>query len=141
MDCRPSFFSSLCRRRPTLVLKKTSIPLLIPLFVCLFVCLFVSDKPSTQLTDTVVYSWIGHHTEVVCEAHGSPSPTLLWSRNGTVNESRVSETEVKSTLMITPANRTDFGLYTCTAQNLLGITFVYITVKELGKIHSFELNI
>ena len=79
-----------------------------------------------------IKSWINHETEVTCEAAGFPLPEIIWSRHGTVTSSVQQHSRI-STLKFTPTQANDFGVYECTAKNLLGLTKASVTVKQLGE--------
>ena len=57
-----------------------------------------------------------------CNASGNPTPTISWTRNGSlVNTStRISFSDGNKTLTITNVNRTDSGEYRCVARNRVG---------------------
>ena len=73
-------------------------------------------------------------TTIICEAFGYPPPTVLWIRiDGNLSD-RVSVSDSVSTasgygnvtrvsvnLTITNASREDTGVYTCSANNSIGI--------------------
>ena len=69
------------------------------------------------------------NVEIICEGHGSPIPHLSWYRNNSylVNDDNYKITEeikymdddtiVQNILVIKLIKYSDFGIYTCVAQN------------------------
>lgn len=57
-----------------------------------------------------------------CNAIGNPTPTISWTRNGSlVNTSAmISFSDDNKTLTITNVTRTDSGQYRCVARNRVG---------------------
>ena len=92
----------------------------------------LSDKPEIiEGPQADIMSWMNHKTEITCKAEGTPIPEITWSRNGTV----VSSTQFRgrvSTLMFTPQEAEDFGVYVCMANNVLGTASRNVTVQLLG---------
>ena len=81
---------------------------------------------------------------ITCEAFGYPPPTVIWNRINGILSDRVSVsdsvsvptgygdvTSVSVNLTITNASREDTGVYTCSANNTVGINdeIVNITVQ------------
>ena len=96
----------------------------------------------TQFESMIVTE--GSTTMVVCEAIGYPPPTILWNTVDGILSDRVSVsdsvsvpteyrnvTRVIVNLTITNAYREDTGVYTCSANNSIGIdsSNVSITVQ------------
>ena len=83
------------------------------------------------LNNTVIIE--GHASTITCEAIGYPPPTIVWNRiDGNLSD-RVSVsdsvsvptgngnvTRVSVNLTITNAYREDTGVYTCSANNIVG---------------------
>ena len=75
----------------------------------------------------------GDNINFTCEATGSPTPTVIWSRtNGDIvsmsNNATTRSGSVFANLIITNASREDTGVYTCTANNSLGIDSINVRI-------------
>ena len=75
----------------------------------------------------------GDNINFTCEVTGSPIPTVIWSRtNGDIvsmsNNTTTRSGSVFANLIITNASREDTGVYTCTANNSLGIDSINVKI-------------
>ena len=79
----------------------------------------------------------GDNITITCESIGNPLPTVIWSRTngarviaGNYTESQ-NVSKVSRNLTITNVSREDTGVYTCSANNSVGIVSsnVSITVQ------------
>ena len=75
-----------------------------------------------------VKSWVGHKTSLKCKViyRGKTAPTFQWyrtSRNALTEG--ITSSSNTSVLRLHPANKTDFGEYTCKAET----TTVTVTQK------------
>ena len=79
--------------------------------------------------------------DLVCRARGWPAPTMIWSRHAAslsdaskyhITEHRDGELRHVSTLNISSIKQDDLGIYSCTAQNVMGVnsTDFNLTVKS-----------
>ncbi|XP_041372473.1 fasciclin-2-like isoform X3 [Gigantopelta aegis] len=110
--------------------------------------LIVEFKPHfTNTPYSETFGWANHVTEIKCVADGAPEPTISWSHNGQVLDSKfVNDTysqsiergvrQLRSTLTvkITLGNRDFiFGVYICKATNIHGTTPYEIALSEAGE--------
>ena len=85
----------------------------------------------SPLNNTIIIE--GNTTTITCEALGYPPPIILWNRIDGILSDRVSVsdsvsiptgngnvTRVSVNLTITNAYREDTGVYTCSANNIIG---------------------
>ena len=105
----------------------------------------ISELPS------VVGANVGYSANIVCSASGIPTPSIFWTKDGTVVAASmistipVNSTYIQSTLTIQSASTTDHGQYTCTASNQLanGIvtqstTFTFVTGRKCDSYKMFH---
>ncbi len=84
----------------------------------------------------------GMNLELVCSGTGAPPPDLSWSVDGrSFNEADDRVTMTGGTLMISNVNKSDSGLYYCSAQSSAGMvaTSVRVQVLELMSLLSSEV--
>ena len=64
----------------------------------------------------------GENATFTCDTSGNPSPTLLWTKDGSVVNltSRISLSLDNTLLVITNVNRGDSGQYICVSANDVG---------------------
>ncbi|XP_076264967.1 limbic system-associated membrane protein-like [Rhynchophorus ferrugineus] len=88
--------------------------------------LHVLYPPEISVEDPVVHSAEGYEAQLVCIVHGENQPEVLWYRDTMqldTTETRIMESRgSRHTLVIRKVHRTDFGNYTCVADNQLGKT-------------------
>ena len=75
----------------------------------------------------------GDNINFTCEARGSPTPTVIWSRTNDdivsmSNNATTRSGSVFANLLITNVSREDTGVYTCTANNSLGIDSINVRI-------------
>ena len=101
------------------------------LLILLFFMIYPVRATIHPLNNTIVRE--GDTTTITCEALGYPPPTIVWNRiDGNLSD-RVSVsdsvsvptgngnvTRVSVNLTITNAYREDTGVYTCSANNIVG---------------------
>ncbi|XP_072421818.1 hemicentin-1-like isoform X1 [Chiloscyllium punctatum] len=93
------------------------------------VTLMLQSAPvfTVEPLDTVVS--VGDRVLLYCQAAGEPSPTVEWTKNGhPIRENGRLVVLQNSTLQILSAVKEDTGEYECVARNLMGSSFVGITV-------------
>lgn len=88
--------------------------------------LHVLYPPEISVESPVVHSAEGFEAQLVCIVHGESQPEVLWYRDTMqldTTERRIMESRgSRHTLVIRKVNRSDFGNYTCVADNQLGKT-------------------
>ncbi|XP_053317458.1 leucine-rich repeat, immunoglobulin-like domain and transmembrane domain-containing protein 3 [Spea bombifrons] len=95
-------------------------------------------KPSVMTSATKITSPLGSNVLLRCDATGSPTPQLLWSRtnntasNYTVIQESPSDGVRWSILSMNGISYRDAGEYRCNAKNLAGMAEASITVIVLG---------
>ena len=103
----------------------------------------MTDRPQISSSENE-YASKGSTANVECKVRSVPLPEeVTWIRNNEVIDFATSEhysfSEVKkpdgviNTLHIQSAGSGDFGLYTCTVVNSIGIDFLAITLIEKGQ--------
>uniref|UniRef100_A0A8C5M1F7 Leucine rich repeat, Ig-like and transmembrane domains 3 n=1 Tax=Leptobrachium leishanense TaxID=445787 RepID=A0A8C5M1F7_9ANUR len=95
-------------------------------------------KPSVMTSATKITSPLGSNVLLRCDATGSPTPQLSWSRtnntaaNYTVIQESPSDGVRWSILSMNGISYKDAGEYRCKAKNLAGIAEASITVIVVG---------
>ena len=78
--------------------------------------------------------WIGQELHLTCETNGKPSPVVRWSRNGIlIMRDNAIPAHGRSVLNWTLQSATDFGIYTCEAENTQGKDSWNFTVNQKGR--------
>ena len=73
----------------------------------------------------------GDNLQLTCEATGQPEPNITWTKGKPGNQGNTVVVQEGKVLTITNINRTDAGIFTCTAYNGFGRTesqAVYVNV-------------
>lgn len=90
------------------------------------IVLHVLYPPEISVERPVVHSAEGFEAQLVCIVHGESQPEVLWYRDTMqldTTERRIMESRgSRHTLVIRKVHRSDFGNYTCVADNQLGKT-------------------
>ncbi|XP_066255817.1 limbic system-associated membrane protein-like [Euwallacea similis] len=106
------------------------------------VVLHVLYPPEISVENPVVHSAEGLEAQLVCIVHGENQPEVLWYRDTMqldTTERRIMESRgSKYTLVIRKVHRTDFGNYTCVADNQLGKTRKSIQLTGKPKAVTFK---
>ncbi|XP_069832913.1 leucine-rich repeat, immunoglobulin-like domain and transmembrane domain-containing protein 3 [Dendropsophus ebraccatus] len=95
-------------------------------------------KPSVMTSATKITSPLGSNVLLRCDATGSPTPQLIWSRtnNSASNYTVIQESPADgvrwSILSMNGISYKDAGEYRCKAKNLAGISEASITVLVVG---------
>ncbi|XP_063910469.1 limbic system-associated membrane protein isoform X2 [Zophobas morio] len=88
--------------------------------------LHVLYPPEIAVEKPIVHSGEGKEAQLVCIVHGESQPEVLWYRDTMqldTTERRIMESRgSRHTLVIRKVHRSDFGNYTCVADNQLGKT-------------------
>lgn len=104
--------------------------------------LHVLFAPEISVERPVFHSGEGVEAQLVCIVHGNRSPEVLWYRDTMqldTTERRIMETRgSRHTLIIRKVHKSDFGNYTCVADNPLGKAKK--TVQLTGKPKSAIFN-
>ena len=87
---------------------------------------FITKPPSSV---TVIEK---QNVTLPCRAAGFPQPVITWYKNGQLKEDE-KRTFKKSNLEIKGIKFDDRGIYTCTAENLLGRVELMVNVTVKGK--------
>lgn len=90
------------------------------------IVLHVLYPPEISVESPIVHSAEGFEAQLVCIVHGESQPEVLWYRDTMqldTTERRIMESRgSRHTLFIRKVHRSDFGNYTCVADNQLGKT-------------------
>ncbi|XP_075205476.1 leucine-rich repeat, immunoglobulin-like domain and transmembrane domain-containing protein 3 [Anomaloglossus baeobatrachus] len=101
-------------------------------------------KPSVMTSATKITSPLGSNVLLRCDATGSPTPQLIWSRtnNSAANYTVIQESPADgvrwSILSMNGISYKDAGEYRCKAKNLAGISEASITVLVVGVVTTTE---
>ena len=87
---------------------------------------FITKPPSSV---TVIEK---QNVTLPCRAAGCPQPVITWYKNGQLKEDEKRKFK-KSNLVIKGITFEDRGIYTCTAENLLGRVELMVNVTVKGK--------
>ncbi|KAM9328902.1 leucine-rich repeat, immunoglobulin-like domain and transmembrane domain-containing protein 3 [Gastrophryne carolinensis] len=102
-------------------------------------------KPSVMTSATKITSPLGSNVLLRCDATGSPTPQLIWSKvdntaaNYTVIQESPSDGVRWSILSMNGISYRDAGEYRCKAKNLAGISEASITVIVVGVVTTTAL--
>ncbi|XP_018564711.1 limbic system-associated membrane protein [Anoplophora glabripennis] len=106
------------------------------------IVLHVLYPPEISVERPVVHSAEGFEAQLVCIVHGESQPEVLWYRDTMqldTTERRIMESRgSRHTLVIRKVHRSDFGNYTCVADNQLGKTRK--SVQLTGKPNPAKFN-
>ncbi|KYB28717.1 limbic system-associated membrane protein isoform X1 [Tribolium castaneum] len=104
--------------------------------------LHVLYPPEISVEKPLVHSGEGQEAQLVCIVHGENQPEVLWYRDTMqldTTERRIMESRgSRHTLLIRKVHRSDFGNYTCVADNQLGKTRK--SVQLTGKPNPAKFN-
>ncbi|KAK9752461.1 Immunoglobulin I-set domain [Popillia japonica] len=93
---------------------------------CIFELSNTNHPPEISVESPIVHSGEGFEAQLVCIVHGESQPEVLWYRDTMqldTTERRIMESRgSRHTLVIRKVHRSDFGNYTCVADNQLGKT-------------------
>ena len=85
---------------------------------------YIPDKPEITTHPQGVTPKEGNNATVSCNAIGNPSPSITWTKNGsiisTAGDPRSTFGADNKSLTITNVSRADSGQYQCVASNNLG---------------------
>ena len=76
----------------------------------------------------MVSSWLYHNSILTCQADGNPSPKITWSKD----RKELLNGSISGSIHIVPKYNKDFGSYTCTARNALGMDEFHVDVVRTG---------
>lgn len=89
--------------------------------------------PEIEVERSWVHSGEGYEAQLVCIVHGEPSPNMMWYQDSFLlepTERRSMETRGnKHTLTIRDVQPSDFGNYSCVAENSLGRAKKYMELS------------
>ncbi|XP_050292890.1 limbic system-associated membrane protein-like [Anthonomus grandis grandis] len=106
------------------------------------IVLHVLYPPEISVENPIVHSAEGFEAQLVCIVHGENQPEVLWYRDTMqldTTERRIMESRgSRHTLVIRKVHRTDFGNYTCVADNPLGKTRKSIQLTGIPKAATFK---
>ena len=92
-------------------------------------------KPITIVIGDNVTALTNTNITIQCHASGVPAPTVTWSKDGKVVNSKGSYTvKDDGLLVINGATHEDSTRYTCTVDNAAGTDSASSTVRIVGKI-------
>ncbi|XP_008568404.1 PREDICTED: leucine-rich repeat, immunoglobulin-like domain and transmembrane domain-containing protein 3 [Galeopterus variegatus] len=95
-------------------------------------------KPSVMTSATKITSALGSNVLLRCDATGSPTPQLTWTRSDSspVNHTVIQESPEEgvrwSIISLTSISYKDAGDYKCKASNLAGMSEAVVTVTVVG---------
>lgn len=96
------------------------------------IVLHVLYPPEILVERSIVHTGEGHEAQLVCIVHGENQPEVLWYRDTMqldTTERRIMESRgSRHTLIIRKVHTSDFGNYTCVADNQLGKSRKSITL-------------
>ncbi|XP_046675230.1 lachesin-like [Homalodisca vitripennis] len=89
--------------------------------------------PEIEVERSWVHSGEGYEAQLVCIVHGEPAPNMIWYQDSFLldpTERRTMETRAnKHTLTIRNVQSSDFGNYSCVADNSLGRAKKYMELS------------
>ena len=124
-----------------------SIGLPIQYIICIFVILYifpvVAPSISAEVLDQILDE--GHIDFFTCQATGEPVPIISWYFRGdvlvngrrlTISEIEVNTTTINSRLIISNAESSDVGTYTCNATNVISSVTSFGVLTINGEIYN-----
>lgn len=106
------------------------------------IVLHVLYPPEISVERPVVHSGEGFEAQLVCIVHGESQPEVLWYRDTMqldTTEHRIMEARgSRHTLVIRRVHSSDFGNYTCVADNQLGKTRKSVQLTGIPKAAKFN---
>lgn len=106
------------------------------------IVLHVLYPPEISVERPVVHSAEGYEAQLVCIVHGESQPEVLWYRDTMqldTTERRIMESRgSRHTLVIRKVQHSDFGNYTCVADNQLGKTRKSVQLSGLPNTAKFS---
>ena len=109
----------------------TSIIISYPRMTASTICFAESPHFTTKLSPSVTFKE-NQNVTLRCEAAGFPPPVIAWSKNGhAIKEERKRQFK-KRNFEIMGIQFEDRGIYTCTAENLLGRVQLSVNVTVNG---------
>ncbi|XP_076854589.1 leucine-rich repeat, immunoglobulin-like domain and transmembrane domain-containing protein 2 [Brachyhypopomus gauderio] len=102
-------------------------------------------KPEVATTQVNITLPLGANITLRCLVKARPDPMVEWNyslktiRQFTESQLQVSDDTINSALMIPSIHLADQGLYTCTASNVIGTSFVGIQLNVLSSNTSFSM--
>ena len=96
--------------------------------------MFSSDAPEIEVDKSWVHGGVGYESVISCIVHGDPEPNVLWYRETMVldrNNNRMMEQfGIRHRLVIARVIETDFGNYSCVAENELSKSRGFIELSD-----------
>ncbi|XP_050726810.1 protein amalgam-like, partial [Eriocheir sinensis] len=94
--------------------------------------------PEIITEEAIIHTGEGDEAALTCIVHGRPSPTISWSSGGqpVALDSHVSSRHTlhRHTLTISTVTENDFGDYSCTATNSLGVIMKTLRLTGVPKV-------
>eukprot|EP00092_Neocalanus_flemingeri_P087809 GFUD01110874.1.p1 GENE.GFUD01110874.1~~GFUD01110874.1.p1 ORF type:complete len:497 (+),score=131.98 GFUD01110874.1:127-1617(+) len=105
----------------------------------------IEYKPEIELEEVFVHTQNGNKVEIVCTVHGSPPPTVEWTRNGEVIKKDVKHLTTQHvgshhSLVIQSVRPADYGSYSCSAGNRLGSAQAVMQISGKASPAHFKSN-
>lgn len=100
--------------------------------------------PEIEVERSWVHSGEGYEAQLVCIVHGEPNPDMSWYQDTFLIEPSVSDRRLmetrgnKHTLTIQNVQSTDFGNYSCVADNNLGRAKKYMELSGKPSLAEFK---
>ncbi|XP_026684520.1 neural cell adhesion molecule 1-A-like [Diaphorina citri] len=102
------------------------------------------NPPEIEVERSWVHSGEGYEAQLVCIVHGEPNPDMSWYQDTFLIEPSVSDRRLmetrgnKHTLTIKNVQSTDFGNYSCVADNNLGRAKKYMELSGKPSLAEFK---
>ena len=123
-----------------------SIGLPIQYIICMFVILYIFPVVAATISPEVLdqIQNEGYTDFFTCQATGEPIPIISWYFGGdllvngrrlTISEIEVNTTTISSRLIISNAESSDVGTYTCTATNVISSVTSFGVLTINGEIY------
>ncbi|KAI5736214.1 hypothetical protein M8J76_001087 [Diaphorina citri] len=106
--------------------------------------LVIFNPPEIEVERSWVHSGEGYEAQLVCIVHGEPNPDMSWYQDTFLIEPSVSDRRLmetrgnKHTLTIKNVQSTDFGNYSCVADNNLGRAKKYMELSGKPSLAEFK---
>ena len=94
----------------------------------------VDYAPEIETQEVYIHAQTGNEVELVCNVHAHPSAVIKWFKNSmelTEDKHRLNNKGHKSSLKLTQISESDFGNYTCRAENRLGSSYRILEVSGI----------
>lgn len=91
------------------------------------------DAPTIKIEKLTVNSAEGYESQLTCVVHGHPKPTVQWRKNNDILKSdqnlNIINEGNRHILKIIHTKKSDFGNYTCFAENSIGEEYKHVLLS------------